>query len=287
MQLESSVQDLIRRRSSVRKYRKQPIPAELRARLSDWLAAPPPGPFGNATRYRLVAVSEDSAEELKGLGTYGFIKDPPAFVVGGVRAGAGDLEDYGYVTEQAVLFATDLGLASCWLGGSFSKSSFAGRIDLEQDEILPAVFSVGLATRRRGALDRLIRWQAGSAKRRPWEALFFEAELGHPLTEERAGDLAQALELLRLAPSASNRQPWRLVLCEQGLHLFLRRSPKYQRSMRVMGLVDLQRVDMGIAMCHLDLAVRATGMAGSWEMRDPGWDLPEHLTYIATWLRSG
>ena len=36
-----------------------------------------------------------------------------------------------------------------------------------------------------------------------------------PLTEEEAGDYQFPLEMLRLAPSAVNKQPWRVVADER------------------------------------------------------------------------
>ena len=103
----------------------------------------------------------------------------------------------------------------------------------------------------------------GSRLRRPWKALFFGRN-GAPL--EPAGTPAsygEALEMLRLAPSASNRQPWRALLSGRELHLFLQRTPGYGRATGV----DLQRLDIGIAMAHFELALReadAGGGAGAW-----------------------
>ena len=42
-------------------------------------------------------------------------------MVGAVREAPKDLEDYGYLMERAVLFATDLGFGTCWLGGTFTQ----------------------------------------------------------------------------------------------------------------------------------------------------------------------
>jgi len=38
-----------------------------------------------------------------------------------------NLEDFGYLMEEAILFATGLGLGTCWLGGSFTKSGLPKR----------------------------------------------------------------------------------------------------------------------------------------------------------------
>ena len=67
-------------------------------------------------------------------------------MVGAVEPGSGDLEDYGYCLERAVLAATDLGLGTCWLGGTFNKSSFARKIDIAEGEVMPAVIAMGYPT---------------------------------------------------------------------------------------------------------------------------------------------
>jgi hypothetical protein len=63
------------------------------------------------------------------------------------------------------------------------------------------------------------------------------------LPEGAAGRYLDPLEMLRLGPSASNRQPWR-VIKEQGrdiFHLYLRRSKGYDKLIKA---VDLQRMDI-------------------------------------------
>jgi hypothetical protein len=69
-------------------------------------------------------------------------------------------------------------------------------------------------------------------------------------------------------------------------HLFLRRTAGYSSvTANVAGAGDLQRLDMGIAMCHVDLTARELGLAGKWEvLAPPEIDLPERTTYVATWL---
>ena len=52
--------------------------------------------------------------------------------------GEKNLEDFGYTMERIILFATDLGLGTCWLGGSFTKSRFAEKISANGSERVPA-----------------------------------------------------------------------------------------------------------------------------------------------------
>jgi hypothetical protein len=50
---------------------------------------------------------------------------------------------------------------------------------------------------------------------------------------------------------------------------------------------DLQRVDMGIAMAHLELTAREAGIEGRWVVDDPGLAVPDrHTEYVTTWVTS-
>ena len=258
-------------------------------RLEGFLAANRPGPFGAPVRFALIAATAGDRAALKGLGTYGFIDGAAGFIVGAVERGAGDLEDYGCLMERAILLATDLGLGTCWLGGSFRKSRFARAFALGRNELMPAVAAVGYPEDDGYSRDR-IRRMAGSNFRRPQRELFFDAVFGVPLEPVAAGAYAGALELVRWAPSASNRQPWRIVRTPAGWHFFLERTRGYGKGtllFAVLRMADLQRVDMGIAMCHFELAAREAGLDGGWVRQDPGIAAPHAaVEYIATWRPS-
>ena len=80
--LSAPASDLIRRRFSCRHYDGSPIAAEMRAEIAAAVRSIGPGPFGSSARFELLAATEDDASALRRLGTYGKIKDPPAYLVG-------------------------------------------------------------------------------------------------------------------------------------------------------------------------------------------------------------
>jgi nitroreductase len=284
MDLLAPVPDLVHRRYSCRTYQPQPIAADLQATFSDFLASARAGPFGSRGRFTLVAATESDRAALKGLGTYGFIKDAPGFIVGAVAKGPKALEDFGYLFERAILGATDLGLGTCWLGGTFAKSSFARKIALTPQEVMPAVAAIGYAAEGARSTDR-IRQRAGSNFRLPAEALFFADDFGKPISTGEAGAYAEVLEAVRWAPSASNKQPWRIVHDTSGWHFYLERTKGYGKGSLIytlLRLADLQRVDLGIAMCHFDVAARALGLAGTWEFAEPSLAAGDR-EYTASW----
>ncbi len=276
---------LIDRRYSCRTYLEQPISAEHSQALTALMAAKTTGPLGSAVRFGLIAASPDDEGALKRLGTYGFIKGARGFILGAVRKGPGDLEDYGYLLEEVILQATGLGLGTCWLGGTFTRSTFTSRFGgVGRDETIPAVVSIGYpgddGTER-------IREREEGARRLPPDELFFAGEFDEPLGGERADAYAGALEAVRMGPSATNKQPWRIVRRGDDWHFCLLRTKGYGKGspwFKLLRIADLQRVDLGIAMCHFALVARESGLDGRWVIEDPGLALPaQGIEYTATW----
>lgn len=290
--MKKSVEELIKTRYSVRRYTDRPIEASVRDAMTEALALLRTGPLGSRARFSLITATEEDRKALKGLGTYGFIKGATGFIVGAVEPGPKDMEDYGYLLERAVLAATDTGLATCWLGGTFSKSAFARKIGVTGSEVVPAVVATGYAAEGARDSDRLRR-VAGSDRRLSFEELFFDQELGQALAPADAGAYAAVLDAVRWAPSASNKQPWRVVRSSGGWHFYLQRTQGYGKRKGVLSLLklaDLQRVDMGIAMCHFELVARERGLAGRWVVEPPasgagaeGLDAPG-AEYTVSWV---
>ena len=279
-----SMIEAINNRVSVRTYTDQPIEAEKKQRIIDLLHSGHKGPFGHGVRFDLVDFSEMERSEIKTLGTYGFIRGARSFIVGAIKEDVGAMEDLGYCFERVILVATSLGLGTCWLGGTFKRANFAKRINVSDDEVVPAISPIGYAREKRTARERVLRRFAGSDQRKPWEQLFFDGDIHTPLARDSAGKYALVLDCVRLGPSASNNQPWRIVKQKDraALHFYLKRTRGYDKLLR--GL-DLQRVDMGIAMCHFELAARETGLTGKWAVAKP--DLDEgNAGYILSWTES-
>jgi nitroreductase len=283
------VSELIQKRTSCRSYADTPIAVETQAELAKFLRAERVGAFGTEVRAELLAATQEDQAALKGLGTYGFIRGATGYIAGAVaREAPMAMEDFGYVMERTVLYATALGLGTVWLGGTFTKSRFARAMALRDEETLPAVVATGYAAARPRGLDALIRRGAKADQRLPWEALFFDGAFDTPLTREAAGAYAKVLEMVRSGPSASNKQPWRVVRDGERWHLYLRRTRRYAPRNAVAGVEDMQRIDMGIAMCHFGLVAEELGLPGGWVQAEPGILLPDDLiSYVGTWQAQG
>lgn len=276
---EKPITELIKQRLSVRTYSEKPITAELKRNLNNYLQDSE-APFGGQVRFSLIERNADDLGANNKLGTYGVIKGASAFLVAIAEKSYKDLEDLGYAFEKIILYATSLGLGTCWLGGTFKKSEFAQASELKDYEILPCITPVGYPGSSRSFVDSAMRFVAGSKNRKDWRELFFRKELARPLAKEETGDLAIPLEMVRLAPSASNKQPWRIVWDDNKVHFYLQHTKGYAK----FQAFDLQRVDMGIAMCHFELTAQELGLNGSWQICDPGGQKPTNIDYVVSWV---
>lgn len=258
------ITDLIRKRTSWRSFNGELLNENDRDQLQTFIDSDLGTPFGSKPRFAII-----DSEAIDKLGTYGFIAGAKHFIAGTAQETQMGIEDYGYVLEKIILFATQLGLGTCWLGGTYNKQGFIDA--LGNTGSIPATTPVGYPKKRRSAA-RLIRWAAGSKNRKPWSELFFKEDLS-VLTEDEAGEYATALEMVRLAPSASNGQPWRIYLDGDRLHFH------YQPR---RGYGSMNRLDMGIAMSHLDLTLTEQGINGRWAVET--METTVKFPYMATWI---
>ncbi|MFC2028397.1 nitroreductase family protein [Chloroflexota bacterium] len=284
--LQKPVSKIITERFSCRTFKDEPIPDGKLDDLQNFISKNPFGPFGENHRFKLIAVGQSEGDILKGLGTYGFIKGATAYLIGASQPSGMYLEDFGYLMEKYILAATAYGLGTCWLGGSFTRSSFSRKISLQSDEELPAVIALGHIKDPEKARNGFIRRQAGSHERRGWKTMFHLGSFGQPLDRKSAGNYDLALEMVRLGPSASNKQPWQIVKDGSDWHFFLRRTVGYRDGSlsKRLSTSDLQRVDLGIAMCHFELVSQELGLKGCWLKTDHMINIPNNqVEYTATW----
>jgi hypothetical protein len=134
--------------------------------------------------------------------------------------------------EVIILHATDLSLGTCWLGGTFTKSGFARQIDLQIGETTPAVTAIGELISPGQARQGLVSGVAEANRRLPWESLFFDQQFGTPLDRATAGAYAMPLSMVRIAPSASNKQPWRMLKDGLCWHFYSNRGSNTPAALR-------------------------------------------------------
>jgi hypothetical protein len=274
--------ETIKTRKSCRTYSNRAIEPEKLAELRQFLASNTKTPFGSKVRFHLIDFNEMEVSELKHLTTYGVIKGARQFIVGTVEKQPRAMEDDGYCMEKNILKATSMDLGTCLLGGTFKRSGFADKINIHEGELLPVISPVGYSGDKKSVVDRLFRMVASSDKRKPWHELFYLHDIDTSLDKGKSGSFGTPLECVRIAPSASNKQPWRIIKDrnQNAFHFYLKRTLGYEK---IIKNIRLQNVDMGIAMCHFELSAKELGLKGDWSVNDPQIK-KNNMEYIVSWI---
>jgi len=273
MEYQQSVINLIKIRKSCRTYDGKAVEKIARQKMIDY-AAQISEKAKIKVRFTLV-----NNNHLEGkLGTYGNISGAKSFIVGILNKQEKDAVEFGYLFEKIILFTTDLGLQTCWLGGGFNRRDFKQNTKILENEFIPIVSPVGIKKGNPRLLESVMRTAVGADKRKPWSELFFQGNAAVPLSKSDAGPYEIPLEMVRLGPSASNKQPWRIIKDNNAFHFFLYRTRGYG-----VPNYDVQKNDIGIAKCHFELSAIESGLTGKWQ-QTANINAPGDWEYITSWI---
>lgn len=191
--------------------------------------------------------------------TYGAITGAGAYFLMGMSDDPVSQLSLGYTMEQVVLEATAMGLGTCWIAATFNGTDFARAASFAPQTPLRIVMPVGHPAVHRRIVEKMTRFALGSAKRQPFNKLF----------DGDVDNWRMPLEMMRLAPSAKNSQPWRAVCTDTKVDFYY--EPKTEAAL----------IDMGIALSHFVLTARQLGHPGTLRLTA---DLParDNLTPLAT-----
>lgn len=185
---------------------------------------------------------------------------------------------FGYSFEAFVLYAQSIGLGTVWLGGTMNRGAFEKAMELGEDEMMPCASPIGYAAKKMSVRENMMRKAIKADERMAFEELFYDDTFDKPLTRKKAGNLEILLDMVRLAPSAVNKQPWRVCVAENVVHFYLKRS----KGVRKEGKLDMQMVDMGIALCHFALTAKEYGFLIEFIKREPQL-LADNMEYIGSY----
>lgn len=276
MKLSIPVVETIQKRHSVRTYDNKPLLLQDRDALLEYMKQLD-NPF-NVPVHTYIIDKQLGANGEK-LGTYGVIKGASTFL--GVSIPDMDQAPLaaGYEFENLILLATHMGLGTVWLAATFNRNSFASAMEIPKDELFLAISPVGYSAAKRSLTETLMRSTMKSSSRKEWKELFYQADFCTPLTKDMAGAYAQPLEMVRLAPSATNAQPWRVRQTENAYHFYANYQPGLSK-----GEETIKQVDLGIALSHFHQTALELGLTGRFEsMPQENVSLPENTHYMISW----
>ena len=265
------IMELARARRSVRTFDGSDLNAEEKEKLLAFAAAIE-NPWGPAVEFRLLDAAEHKLSSP-------VITGERCYVGAKVKAGPHLEEAFGYAFECFVLFAQSLGLGTTWIGGTMDRAVFARAMALRDDERMPCVSPIGRPAAKMSLRETVMRRGVKADWREDFSALCFDGSFDKPLREDDAGEFADPLRAAILAPSAVNRQPWRMVRAGDSLHFYLKHARGYVSA----ATGDLQKVDLGIAICHFALCAWEQGLKLRFSLADPGIRAPAGTEYIASY----
>ena len=259
--------DIIKRRKSVRSFNGKPLSPEMADKLHEAIKDSD-SPFGGNVTIRLKYFDLKAGYKP---GTYGMIKGATNFFLLGYGSDEESALAAGFRFEQVVLKACEMELGTCWIAGTFKGQDFDRDETWPEGENLRGVCPVGIPEKPR-LFEKLGRMAMGSDRRKPFGELFYADDFKQPLSPD--GHFGESLEMMRLAPSSTNSQPWRaLVKCDT-VHFYYK--PKSH----------LSTLDCGIGLSHFYLTEKYLGRKGEFYRQPDSLPVPpENWKYLYSYRR--
>jgi nitroreductase len=273
--IKMDLEEIIRKRKSCRTFREVPLNPEDKKDLEEYISNIPDMLGGEDVRLRIVEKAGTGRRmELN----YGMIKGHNTYVLGLSGCLPDSRVHYGYLMEKVVLKAAEIGIATCWIG--YFDESYFDEIMVGEGFEIPGIVILGYPVDRLSRVEKITRFAVNASQRFEWEKLFFDFRTGTPLNSDPVADYAFPLEMVRLAPSAGNTQPWRIFYdsVEREFHFFKKPvSRRYEEK----GLHD---IDLGISLAHFELASDFKALKGTW-IKTVGLktDNTKDLQFVMTW----
>lgn len=242
------------------------------------------GPFGKS--FRIEFIDRGPMKKNAHIGTYGYVKDPRGYLVGMSENDMYTLFELAYVFHGLVLFLTNIGIGTCWLGGIFNQKDVRSSTYIAPDEIVPAISPIGYTKDSLHLFGRLAQGVLKSRTRRPVEEIAFLGNFDVSFTDQQSL-LYNAIHFGTLAPNAQNKQSWRIVVSKNQscVHFYVKFHLKKQVHDGFRGYAcPPEYLDIGIFYRQFEIAMNNHEIKGTLEVNDPGLNLPEEdMEYIITW----
>ena len=152
----------------------------------------------------------------------------PHYIVISSEAKEGYLTNVGFMFQQVDLFLSSKGLGSCWLG--MAKPS--DKTDSKLEFVICLAFGQPIDSPYRDVSE---------FKRKP-------------LSEISSGS-DERVVCAHLAPSATNSQNWFFACVDGNIHVYQKKN----NLLKALMYDKMNKVDMGIAICHLYIATLQQG----------------------------
>ena len=235
------------KRKSIRKYQQQKLAAEELQEIMDFLEGAEV--IDPEIKFEAKIVDSDLVKSLIP------IKAPHY-----LQFFSEEKEDYllnaGFILQQLDLYLAANNLGSCWFGMAKPKKEIIA--DSELEYVITLVFGRAAEENYRDSIEDFDR---------------------KTLSEIKEGnDYYDLLEAARLAPSATNGQPWFFKVEADQIHLF-QNEPNF---IKKFFYEKMNRIDMGITLAHLWLAAKEHGYNFNFKKHPQNPAVVEGYNYLGT-----
>ena len=262
--------ELIRHRRSVRTFDGNPLKEEDINRILS-ITADAENPYKIPITWKLLDIKKNNLKSPVIVGA-------DTFIAGKMQQVSHAEEAFGYSFEKIVLGVEAIGIGTTWIAGTMDRPAFERAMGLGDGEVMPCVSPVGYPAKKMSLREGVMRKGVKADSRMPFGELFFSEEFGKPA--EISDKMRDILEMVRWAPSAVNKQPWRVVVCGGTFHFYEQKSRGYVSESGW----DLQKIDMGIALYHFAFGAASSGLHADFVLDDPGIAVPDHIDYVASYV---
>jgi hypothetical protein len=238
------------------------------------------GPHGKECKIIVLLDSELSKNGK--IGTYGVIRNAQGYVLGSCNNDPEAVFDFAYVLEGLVLELTNSNIGTCWLAGTFKRSEFDQYYPMSNGDIIPAITPIGYAKDNMHLRERMMRQFIKANQRKNPDELFFYGDFNNTL-KDRAKIYVRAMNYIRLAPSAKNNQPWRVLVSSDlsKVHFYIIKSLDHDQAFACTP----EYLDIGIAYRHFIEGIAEEGLQGELVADAPEVLTASDMEYIATWVK--
>jgi nitroreductase len=237
--------NIIFKRKSIRKYKKEPVESSKLRSLQKFLEELTP--LYHDIKTKIVILPEKDIKRLCSIRV-------PHYVVIYSEIKEGYLLNAGFLLQQVDLFLSANGIGACWLGLGIPQRASSSSNGLEY--VIALAFG--------NADEPLHRDNISEFKRKPLSEI------------SSVNNADELLEAARLAPSATNSQPWYFSGSADNLII----SRKLPNIIKAAVYSKFNQIDIGIALYHLQ--VSALHMGKNIEFKRENDEVPKGFEYIAT-----
>ncbi len=252
-------QNLILNTKSVREYKKDTIDTQKLKAIKDY--AQNCTKIDNNIEIDIRILSNNEAYiALYGIAGYkGNMIDAPHYILILSEKKPYYIENAGYIGQNTILKATEMGIASCWITFS-DNQSVKERLNILSDKEVVAFIALGYdanATQKGNTTSSHIDYKIGL------DEMVYIDKWGNgadtSVLEQRG--LLEAFAFSKLAPSTLNGQPWRFLLVGGKAILAIRKDKNTN--------TYEQKIDTGIIMFVFQAIVSSTLFNLQWKLEQP------------------